>query len=72
MRKQTKYTDGKYIYYVSALLGKNKYSVCKKDINSKTTGNHKYKSSNNKVVSRAEEAQKYLCELASGKKWVEY
>ena len=24
------YTDGKYIYYVSGLLGDNQYAVCKK------------------------------------------
>ena len=27
------YTDGRYIYYVSALLGENQYAVCKKAVN---------------------------------------
>ena len=45
------YTDGKYIYYVSGLLGDNQYAVCRKEIGSKSLGKHKYKRSSNKVVS---------------------
>lgn len=67
-----KYTDGIFIYYVSALLGDNKFAVCKKEIGSKKHGNHKYKSSSNKVVSTAGEAQDYLDRLAERKKWEEY
>lgn len=63
------YTDGKYIYYVSGLLGDNQYAVCRKEIGSKSLGNHKYKSSSNKVVSTKGEAQDYLDRLASKKKW---
>lgn len=72
MRKQTKYTDGRYIYYVSALLGENQYAVCKKDVNSQSVGHHKYRSNTNKVVSTAKEAQEYLDKLASNKKWDAY
>ena len=64
-----KYTDGKYIYYVSALLGNKKYAVCKKEIGSKNFGNHKYKSSSNKVRTTPGEAQDYLDRLAQKKKW---
>lgn len=70
--KQTKYTDDRYIYYVSALLGENQYAVCKKTIGSKSVGNHKYKSRTNKVVSTAKEAQEYLNKLAKDKKWDVY
>ncbi|WP_317405270.1 hypothetical protein [Megamonas funiformis] len=49
----TIYTDGRYIYYVSALLGENQYAVCKKMIGSESVGNHKYKSRTNRVVSTA-------------------
>ena len=66
--KQIKYTDGRYIYYVSALLGENQYAVCKKTIGSKSIGNHKYKSRTNKVV----KAQEYLNKLAKDKKWDVY
>lgn len=68
----TNYTDGRYIYYVSALLGENQYAVCKKAIDSKSVGNHKYRSNTNKVVSTAKEAQAYLDKLASNKKWDVY
>lgn len=70
--KQIKYTDGRYIYYVSALLGENQYAVCKKTIGSKSIGNHKYKSRTNKVVSTAKKAQEYLNKLAKDKKWDVY
>lgn len=63
------YTDGKYIYYVSGLLGDNQYAVCKKEIGSKSLGNHKYKSSSNKVRTTPGEAQDYLDRLAQRKKW---
>lgn len=68
----TNYTEGRYIYYVSALLGENQYAVCKKAINSEAIGNHKYRSNTNKVVSTAKEAQAYLDKLASNKKWDVY
>ncbi|WP_455630939.1 hypothetical protein [Megamonas sp.] len=67
-----KYTDGKYIYYVSALLGDKKYAVCKKEIGAKNFGNHKYKSSANKTVQTKGEAQDYLDRLAERKGWQEY
>lgn len=51
MLKNTKYTDGKNIYYVSGLLGDNQYAVCKKAIGSKSLGNHRYRARTNKVVS---------------------
>lgn len=63
------YSDGKYIYYVSALLGENKFAVCRKEIGKTTFGNHKYKSSSNKTVSTLGEAQDYLDRLAQRKKW---
>ena len=72
MLKKIKYTDGRYIYYVSALLGENQYAVCKKAIDSKSVGNHKYKCRTNKVVSTAKEAQEYLNKLAKDKKWDVY
>lgn len=50
MFRKTKYTDGKYVYYVSGLLGNEQYSVCKRAINSKSLGNHRYRGKNNKVV----------------------
>lgn len=68
----TIYTDGRYIYYVSALLGENQYAVCKKMIGSESVGNHKYKSRTNKVVNTAKKAQAYLDKLASNKKWDAY
>ena len=61
MFRKTKYTDGKYVYYVSKLLGDNQYSVCKRAINK-----------NNKVVSTFKEAQEYLDLLAWNKRWIEY
>ena len=67
-----RYTDGKYIYYVSELLGKNNFAVCKKEIGSKSVGNHKYKSSSNKTVSTIGEAQDYLDRIANKKGWQEY
>lgn len=67
-----KYTDGKYIYYVSGVLGENNFAVCKKEINSKSIGNHKYKSSANKIVHTEGEAQSYLDRLAQKKGWEEY
>lgn len=72
MLKNTKYTDGKNIYYVSGLLGDNQYAVCKKAIGSKSFGNHRYRSRTNKVVSTADEAQKYLNQLAQEKEWNEF
>ena len=62
------YTDGKYIYYVSQLLGEN-YAVCRKEAGKKTYGNHKYRSSSNKTVKTPGEAQDYLDRLAQRKKW---
>lgn len=44
MFRKTKYTDGKYVYYVSGLLGDKQYSVCKRAINSKSLGNHRWQS----------------------------
>lgn len=70
-----KYTDGKSIYYVSGLLGDNQYAVCKKAIGSKSLGNHRYRARTNKVVSvvsTADEAQKYLNQLAQKKEWNEF
>ena len=72
MLKKTKYTDGKYVYYVSGLLGDNQYAVCKKAIGSKSLGNHRYRARTNKVVSTDEEAQKYLDQLAQEKEWNEH
>lgn len=63
------YTDGKFIYYVSPLLGEHKYAVCKKECGKKTYGNHKYKSSANKTVATPGEAQDYLDRLAEKKGW---
>lgn len=62
------YTDGKYIYYVSQLLGEN-YAVCRKETGKKIYGNHKYRSSSNKTVKTPGEAQDYLDRLAQRKKW---
>lgn len=62
------YTDGKYIYYVSQLLGEN-YAVCRKETGKKIYGNHKYRSSSNKTVRTPGEAQDYLDRLAQRKKW---
>jgi hypothetical protein len=70
MFRKMKYTDGKYVYYVSGLLGNEQYSVCKRAINSKSLGNHRYRGKNNKVVSTFKEAQEYLDLLALNKKWV--
>lgn len=72
MFAKTKYTDGKYVYYVSGLLGDNQYAVCKKAIGSKSLGNHRYRARTNKVVSTADEAQKYLDQLAQEKEWNEF
>lgn len=72
MFRKTKYTDGKYVYYVSGLLGDNQYSVCKRVINSKSMGNHRYRARTNKVVATADEAQKYLDQLAQEKEWNEF
>lgn len=62
------YTDGKYIYYVSQLLGEN-YAVCRKETGKKIYGNHKYRSSSNRTVKTPGEAQDYLDRLAQKKKW---
>ena len=67
-----KYTDGKNIYYVSGILGENNFAVCKKAINSKSIGRHKYKSSANKTVHTAGEAQDYLDRIAEKKGGDEY
>lgn len=72
MFAKRKYTDGKYVYYVSGLLGDNQYAVCKKAIGSKSLGNHRYRARTNKVVSTADEAQKYLDQLAQEKEWNEF
>lgn len=66
-----KYTDGKYIYFVSALLGDN-FAVCQKQIGSTKLGLHKYRSSANKTVASPGEAQDYLDRIALRKGWDEY
>ena len=71
MFRKMKYTDGKYVYYLSKDdQGNEQYSVCKRAINSKSLGNHRYRAKNNKVVSTFKEAQEYLDLLALNKKWV--
>ena len=72
MFRKTKYTDGQYVYYVSGLLGDKQYSVCKRAINSKPLGNHRYRAKDNKVVCTFKEAQEYLDLLAWNKRWIEY
>ena len=68
MFAKTKYTDGKYVYYVSGLLGDNQYAICKKLVGSKALGNHIYKIKTNKVVDTFEKAQDFLDLLAWNKK----
>lgn len=66
------YTDGKNIYFVHALLGNNKFAVCKRQIGADTISVHKYKSPINKVVETKEEAQEILNYLAQEKNLQKY
>lgn len=68
----TKYTDGKNIYYASAVLGEGKYAVCKKQIGAVSLGIHKYNHRKNPIVSTIEEAQYNLIALAKIRKWEKY
>lgn len=67
--QQYEFTDGQYIYYVSALIGSDTWAVCKREADKKPMGIHKYRSPKNPTVSTPEEAYSNMVALAKKKGW---
>lgn len=65
------YTDGKYIYFVRAGLGKT-YAVFKQIAGPIKAGGHKYRSSSNKWLEEKGAVQDYLDKIAEKNGWEEY
>ena len=70
--KYNQYTDGKSIYYVSAIYGSNIFAICKKKIGDRKIGVHRYKGRSNNPTDTPEIAQERLEELAVKKGWQLY
>ncbi len=61
--------DNGYVYYVSGLLGENQYAICRKLINDKGMGIHKWRSPCNKICTTPDDAQLLLKEQAMKRGW---